>query len=67
MNDAFVCAEMLIGSWEAKLRAELPQTPIFDAHVHLGNDVDGMAGTYEELTTLCERYGIEHAQKQNGR
>jgi predicted TIM-barrel fold metal-dependent hydrolase len=59
MNDAFVCAEMLIDSWEAKLRAELPQTPIFDAHVHLGNDVDGMAGTYEELTAICDRYGIE--------
>ena len=50
---------MLIASWEARLRAELPQTPIFDAHVHLGNDVDGMAGTYEELTLICERYGIE--------
>ena len=59
MNDAFVCAEMLINAWEAKLRAELPRTPVFDAHVHLGNDVDGMAGTYEELTALCERYRIE--------
>ena len=59
MNDAFVCAEMLIDSWEAKLRSELPQPPIFDAHVHLGNDVDGMAGTYDELTAICERYGIE--------
>jgi predicted TIM-barrel fold metal-dependent hydrolase len=59
MNDAFVCAEMLIDSWQARLRAELPQTPIFDAHVHLGNDLDGMAGIYEELTALCDRYGIE--------
>jgi predicted TIM-barrel fold metal-dependent hydrolase len=59
MSDAFACAEMLIDSWEAKLRAELPKTPIFDAHVHLGNDVDGMVGTYEELTVICERYGIE--------
>lgn len=60
MEDAFTCAQMLIDSWAAKLRSELPaETPIFDAHVHLGNDVDGMAGTYDELLALCEQYRIE--------
>ncbi len=59
MEDALASAEMLIDSWEAKLRAELPQAPIFDAHTHLGSDVDGMTGTYDELTSICERYGIE--------
>jgi len=60
MNDAFVCAEMLIDSWETRLRDELPsETAIFDAHVHLGTDVDGMTGAYDELMAVCERYGIE--------
>jgi len=60
MDEAFVCAEMLIDSWETRLRDELPsETAIFDAHVHLGTDVDGMTGAYDELMAVCERYGIE--------
>ena len=60
MDEAFVCAEMLIDSWETRLRGELPSVSgIFDAHVHLGTDVDGMTGAYDELMAVCERYGIE--------
>ena len=60
MEDPFTCAQTLIDAWEARLRDELPgEMAIFDAHVHLGNDVDGMAGNYEELTALGERYDIE--------
>jgi predicted TIM-barrel fold metal-dependent hydrolase len=60
MDEAFVCAEMLIDSWETRLRDELPsETAIFDAHVHLGTDLDGMAGRYEEVMATCDRYGIE--------
>jgi len=60
MDEAFLCAEMLIDSWETRLRDELPsETAIFDAHVHLGTDVDGMTGAYDELMAVCERYGIE--------
>lgn len=60
MDEAFVCAEMLIDSWETRLRSELPpETAIFDVHVHLGTDVDGMTGAYDELMAVCERYGIE--------
>jgi predicted TIM-barrel fold metal-dependent hydrolase len=37
----------------------MPQgVEIFDAHVHLGHDIDGMAGVYEELERIGERYGI---------
>jgi predicted TIM-barrel fold metal-dependent hydrolase len=60
MDEAFVCAEMLIDSWETRLRGELLSVnTIFDAHVHLGTDVDGMTGAYDELMAVCERYGIE--------
>jgi predicted TIM-barrel fold metal-dependent hydrolase len=34
---------------------------IFDAHVHLGNDIDGMAGRYDELLLVMDRYGIGRA------
>src|SRR5579859_3140112 len=42
-----------------ELRSELPPgVEIFDAHVHLGDDIDGMAGRYEELEGLMDRYGV---------
>ena len=34
-------------AWAVKLQAELPEGPIFAAHVHLGHDIDGMTGVYE--------------------
>ena len=34
---------------------------IFDAHTHLGTDIDGMVGRYEELIGTMDRYGISRA------
>ncbi|MBX5474791.1 MAG: amidohydrolase family protein [Thermoleophilia bacterium] len=52
-----VCAR-----WEEELRHELPpDVEIFDAHTHLGNDVDGTVGRYEELIALMDRYGVSRA------
>lgn len=34
---------------------------IFDAHVHLGTDIDGMVGEYGELARLQARYGVSRA------
>jgi len=52
-------AHELFSQFEAELRAELPAgADIFDAHTHLGNDIDGMAGHYEELETIMDRYGV---------
>src|SRR4029077_12931099 len=31
---------------------------IFDAHTHLGDDIDGMSGRFEELEAIMDRYGI---------
>ena len=31
---------------------------IFDAHVHLGHDIDGMVGIYEQLESRLDDYGI---------
>ena len=39
--------------------AELPVgTPIFDAHTHLGNDIDGMLGDRHELLEIQRAYGV---------
>jgi uncharacterized protein len=52
-------AQELFSRWEDELRAELPaDTDIFDAHVHLGHDIDGMVGRYEELEELMDRFGV---------
>jgi predicted TIM-barrel fold metal-dependent hydrolase len=60
MEEELARAEALIESWGNELLDELrPGAPVFDAHVHLGTDVDGMVGSYEELAAICERYGIE--------
>jgi len=52
-------ARELFAAFEAQLRAEMPAgADVFDAHTHLGNDIDGMVGRYEELEALLDRYGI---------
>jgi predicted TIM-barrel fold metal-dependent hydrolase len=52
-------AHELFSLFETELRAELPAgADIFDAHVHLGNDIDGMVGSYEELESIMDRYGV---------
>ena len=52
-------AQELFDEFETRLRAELPTgADIFDAHVHLGDDIDGFAGRYEELEALMDQYGI---------
>ena len=62
MNDAFARAERLLDAWSERLRGELPaDVEIFDAHVHLGDDIDGMAGRREELLGLMDEYGVGRA------
>ncbi len=59
MEDALDRAAALFAHWEGELRTELPaDTGIFDAHVHLGHDIDGMVGRYEELEELMNRFGV---------
>jgi uncharacterized protein len=38
---------------------ELPAgTPVFDAHTHLGTDIDGMVGDRDELLAIQRAYGV---------
>jgi predicted TIM-barrel fold metal-dependent hydrolase len=55
-------AAELFASFEAQLKQELPDgCDIFDAHTHLGNDIDGMVGRRDELLGILDRYGISRA------
>jgi predicted TIM-barrel fold metal-dependent hydrolase len=55
-------AQGLIERYDAELRQILPAgADIFDAHLHLGHDIDGMVGDYDQLETLMAHYGISRA------
>jgi len=52
-------AQALIAGYDDELARELPEdAEIFDVHVHLGHDIDGMTGVYEDLERINERYRI---------
>jgi len=52
-------ARELFDAFEAQLRAEMPAgVDVFDAHTHLGTDIDGMLGRYDELEAILDRFGI---------
>jgi predicted TIM-barrel fold metal-dependent hydrolase len=62
VDDALQRAQRLMAQWDEELRRELPEgAEIFDAHTHLGTDIDGMVGIYEDLERGMEKYGISRA------
>jgi uncharacterized protein len=59
VDDALQRAQKLMAQWDDELRKELPEgADIFDAHTHLGTDIDGMVGVYEDLERGMDKYGI---------
>jgi predicted TIM-barrel fold metal-dependent hydrolase len=59
VEDALQRAQRLMAQWDDELRRELPKgVEIFDAHTHLGTDIDGMVGNYEDLERGLDKYGI---------
>jgi predicted TIM-barrel fold metal-dependent hydrolase len=55
-------AQELFARFEEELRTELPSNAeIFDAHTHLGDDIDGMVGRYDELIGMMDRFGVSRA------
>ena len=62
MTDVVARTQALLESFEADVRAELPEdAEIFDAHVHLGNDIDGMVGDFDELVGRILELAFERA------
>src|SRR3954451_23944564 len=62
MADPLERALELTASYDDELQRLLPAgADIFDAHLHLGNDIDGMVGDYEILEQVMAQYGISRA------
>ena len=62
MTDSIARASELVAGYDAELPRILPEgAEIFDAHLHLGRDIDGMVGDYDELEALMRCYGISGA------
>ena len=60
--EALARAWRLLEVWDDELRRLLPEgARTFDAHVHLGTDIDGMVGEYDELERIMAAYRIDRA------
>jgi predicted TIM-barrel fold metal-dependent hydrolase len=60
--DAQARAWELVERYDETLRGLLPAAAdIFDAHLHLGTDIDGMVGDYDQLEGIMSRYGVSRA------
>jgi uncharacterized protein len=52
----------LVDQWHRELQSLLPaDADIFDAHLHLGHDIDGMVGDYDQLLEVMDSYEISRA------
>ena len=62
MADPLERAQEIFGVFEEQVKHDLPAgVDIFDAHTHLGHDIDGTVGSYDELIAVLDRYGISRA------
>ncbi|HEY3920591.1 MAG TPA: amidohydrolase family protein [Gaiellaceae bacterium] len=62
MADALGRALELMARYDLEVKELLPaDAEIFDAHLHLGRDIDGMVGDYDQLEALMAKAGVTHA------
>ncbi len=62
MDDVLERTRRLVEHYEEELRDSLPSgATIFDAHVHVGRDIDGMVAPRDELVAFLKRSGAERA------
>ena len=55
-------ARKLVDGYEGEARQLIPEdAALFDAHVHVGRDIDGMVAPYEDLAAFLQRWGVERA------
>jgi predicted TIM-barrel fold metal-dependent hydrolase len=55
-------ARRLVGLYEEELRQAIPAgADLFDAHVHVGRDIDGFVAPYEDLMAFLARDGVRRA------
>jgi uncharacterized protein len=62
VEEAVERARRLVAEYDGELRRLIPTgVDIFDAHVHVGRDIDGFVAPYDELMSVLTRYGVGHA------
>ena len=62
MADALGRALELVARYDRAVEGlRPPGAEIFDAHLHLGRDIDGMVGDYDQLEALMAQSGVSHA------
>jgi uncharacterized protein len=62
MEEALQRAQRLVGGYEEKLAGLIPADAIlFDAHVHVGRDIDGFVAPLEELVAFLRGFGATGA------
>jgi uncharacterized protein len=62
VDEALARADELVASFDEEARLLLPEgAEIFDAHTHLGRDIDGMVGELDVLLGQMDRYGVSQA------
>ena len=62
MDDALERARGLVALYDEELARLIPAgAELFDAHVHVGRDIDGFTAPYEALVTFLGRYGVGRA------
>ncbi len=61
-DDVFERARSLLALYDEELRRLVPEgARLFDAHVHVGQDIDGFVAPLEDLLATLERYGVRRA------
>jgi predicted TIM-barrel fold metal-dependent hydrolase len=62
VEEALERAQALVAAYDAELEALIPDgAELFDAHVHVGRDIDGFVAPYDELVSFLRRYGVRRA------
>jgi uncharacterized protein len=62
VDDALERARGLVALYDEELARLIPAgAELFDAHVHVGRDIDGFTAPYEALVAFLARYGVRRA------
>jgi uncharacterized protein len=62
VDDALERARGLVGLYDEELAGLIPAgAELFDAHVHVGRDIDGFTAPYDALVAFLGRYGVSRA------
>jgi predicted TIM-barrel fold metal-dependent hydrolase len=62
VDEVFERAQSLVAAYDAELRALIPEdADIFDAHVHVGRDIDGFVAPLDDLLATLRCYGVSRA------